>query len=76
MPSQTQDTFNVAKEAKHAAHEALSEREAQGLERNGPLEQTAARSVEGTARKFYGTSSSMMPTGHLWSISRGEERRG
>lgn len=57
MSSQVQDTFDVVKEANQAAHEALHKREAQGLERDGPLEQAAARDIEGIAREFLGTSS-------------------
>lgn len=65
MSPQAQDhTFDVVKEAKQAAHEELHKREAQGLERNGPLEQAAARSIEGIARGSCGTSPSVAPTTH------------
>lgn len=64
MSSKAKDTFDIAKEARQAAREALDKREAQGLERNGPLEQAAATKVEGIAREFWGTSPSMVPTSH------------
>jgi hypothetical protein len=62
--SQAQDTLDVVKEAKQAAHEALRKREAQDLERDGPLEQAAAKNVEGIAREFWGTPTDESPTSY------------
>ena len=62
--SKAQDTLDVVKEAKQVAHEALHKREAQGLERDGPLEQAAAKNVGGTAREFWGTPLPMLPTNY------------